>query len=407
MDRRLRGARADLGPALDDELCALYARGIAFHHAGLHVQLKALVEELYEEKLIRVLYCTSTFALGINMPARSVAFDGLKKFDGRSVVPLTTRQFMQKAGRAGRRGLDQNGHVIIRMDLEDYEECKPLLERYHRGAYEPVRSSFNLSWNSVVNLLARHDEDHIREIVGKSFLSWHLAREGEKNLRMAEDLDATANDEHGSRGAREARRLRRRAARTGDRVWDEFQKKVSFLLDIGYLGDGNTFNAGAEVLRYLQIAELPVSELVLSGLLEDLPPADLFGVLCGLTNELPRGVTRNYVLKRDDKRLAREVENIVRSPLVTHAAEIAGAPWTWDPDLLPLGRAWAEGSSLQEILLLVHSPTDMSGDLITGFRRAKDLASQLREVYAKIPDRASTIAELIRTVSRDEVEVVD
>jgi hypothetical protein len=118
-------------------------------------------------------------------------------------------------------------------------------------------------------------------------------------------------------------------------------------------------------------------------------------------------VTRNYVLKREDRAVARDIEQVVRSPLVTHAAEIAGAPWTWDPDLLPLGRAWAEGRSLQEILLLIHSATDVSGDLITGFRRAKDLAGQLKEVYADIPDRVQAIADLIRTVSRDEVEVVD
>jgi superfamily II RNA helicase len=375
IDERLTVAARDLGPALDRELRELYARGIAFHHAGLHVQLKALVEELYEAKLLRVLYCTSTFALGINMPARSVAFDGLKKFDGQKLSPLTTREFMQMAGRAGRRGLDDTGFVVIRHDLEDFEEAKPWIERFRKGAYEPVRSSFNLSWNSVVNLLAQHDEARIRDILSKSFLSWHLRR---KSPQQAEE-----------------------------RAWGEFQRKVNFLVDVGYLSDNHQFNAGAKVLQHLQISEFPVAELFLSGMLEDLDGPTLFGILCGLTNELPRAVNRNYVLRKEDRRIAREIGDVVFSPTVTHAAEITGAPWTWDPDLVPLGRAWAEGRSLQEILLMLQSGTDVSGDLITGFRRAKDLASQLRDVYDQLPDRAAFLQSLIRTVSRDEVEVID
>lgn len=403
MDQKLRDVAGTLGPALDQDVRALYARGIAFHHAGLHVQLKALVEELYELRLIKVLYCTSTFALGINLPARTVVFDALDKYDGRSIAPLTTRQFMQKAGRAGRRGMDDNGHVVMRMDVEEWERKKPQIERYQRGAYEPVRSSFNLSWNSVVSLLERHDETHIREVVGKSFLAWHLQQEALVHERRADQLD-----EAGSQGAhKEAKRLRKRASRADERVWDEFQRKVSFLTDVGYLDEHGGFNAGAKVLAHLQIAEIPVTELVLAGFLEDLDPATLFGVLCALTNELPRGVQRNFWLSREDKRLSMQIESIVRSGLVAQAAEIASMPWTWDPDLLPVGRAWAEGKSLQELLLMLESATDVSGDLITGFRRAKDLAGQLEDVYNDIPDRKAMIRDLVRSVSRDEVEVVD
>ena len=87
MRLRLREAMDTVGPeVIDDELYQLYLKGIAFHHAGLHVQLKALVEELYENKLIDVLYTTSTFALGINMPARTVVLDALEKYDGRGTI---------------------------------------------------------------------------------------------------------------------------------------------------------------------------------------------------------------------------------------------------------------------------------------------------------------------------------
>jgi ATP-dependent RNA helicase HelY len=405
LDTLLDRAAADLGPALDQELRSLYRRGIAFHHAGLHVSLKALVEELYEARLIKVLYCTSTFALGINMPARTVVFDGLKKYDGRAMTPLRTRQFMQKAGRAGRRGMDDEGHVIIRMDLSEFEMYKPHLARYAKGETEPVRSSFSLSWNSIVNLLESYEPERIRTIVDKSFLNWNLAKQAERHLKRAEDL---SEDRRNRRSQKEAHRLRRRAARAEDRCWLEFEEKVSYLQGIGYLGeDPSTFNAGAKALKHVQISEMLVCEMFLQGIFENLEPSQLFGVLCSVTNELPRKVQTNFRSRGDDRALARLIKQIRHSDPVLDAEEMTGLQYDFDPNLITLGRAWADGDSLQDILMMIHSETDVSGDLITGFRRAKDLAGQLRDVYQDLPDRVEMLKTLIRTVRRDEVEVVD
>jgi len=399
--QRLRAAAMELGPVLDDELRELYGMGIGFHHAGLHVQLKALVEELYEAKLIKVLYTTSTFALGINMPARSVAFDSLKKFDGKSLAPLTTREFMQMAGRAGRRGLDEHGHVICRCDLEEYAEIRPQLQRYEEGTSEPVRSSFSLSWNSIVNLLATHDMDHIRQIVDKSFLSYHLERAAKRLRAEAERSEANTRST-----AKQTKKLHRRADRAETRCWDEFKRKVGYLRSVGYLGANNGFQAGAKVLGHLQISEILTTELVLSGVLEDLEPAELYGVCCAITNELGRHVRCHARPSRFDKQLARQIGQIVNGPVVTGAHALTDTQPTFDPDLYLLGRAWAEGKPLQEVMMLVQSDTDVAGDLISGFRRAKDLVGQLRDVYAEDPDRHEALVALARSVARDEVEVV-
>ncbi|MEC8276222.1 MAG: DEAD/DEAH box helicase, partial [Myxococcota bacterium] len=131
--------------ALTPDLEHIYLQGVAFHHAGLHVMLKGLVEQLYEAKLIKVLYCTGTFALGINMPARAAVFDSLKRYDGYGLIPLPTREFMQMAGRAGRRGLDSEGTVVMRMDLGDFGEFDPQIKGYLEADYEPVHSRFSLS----------------------------------------------------------------------------------------------------------------------------------------------------------------------------------------------------------------------------------------------------------------------
>jgi len=399
--QRLRQAAMDLGPTLDDELRELYAKGIGFHHAGLHVQLKALVEELYEAKLIQVLYTTSTFALGINMPARSVAFDSLRKFDGRSLAPLSTREFMQMAGRAGRRGLDEHGHVICRIDIEEYGEVRPQLQRYEEGTSEPVLSSFSLSWNSIVNLLATHDMDHIRQVVDRSFLSYHLERAAKRLRAEAERSEGNRNVSH-----KQTKKLHRRAARAETRCWDEFKRKVRYLRSVGYLGENNGFHAGAKVLMHLQISEILTTELVLSGVLETLTPEELFGVCCSITNELGRHVRCHARPSRYDKQLAREIAELVNGPVVGDAHELTESQPTFDPDLMLLGRAWAEGKPLQEVLLMVHSDTDVAGDLISGFRRAKDLVGQLKEVYKADPERYEMLHTLARSVARDEVEVV-
>lgn len=392
MEALLRERAPELGAALDPELRALYAKGIAYHHAGLHVQLKTLVEEMYEERLIKALYCTSTFALGINLPARTVVFDGLRKFNGRTFAALTTRQFMQKAGRAGRRGLDDAGAVILRIDIPEYEEALPQLKRYAANAVEPVRSSFNLSWNSVVNLLETHGLERCREIVDKSFLNW-------SRHRMAESLEDRRPDKH-------ARRLQKRARRDKGRCWEEFQTKVSYLQYIGYLDEDAGFNAGARILSKLQMSEILVVELVLEGIFEGLDTHLLFGVLCSLTNELPRHAKPNFKQRGDERGMARRIAQVRYAPTVVDAEEFTTEQYPFDAMLITVGRAWSKGVPLEEIMQMIRSQTDISGDMITGFRRAKDLASQLRDVFADDEHFADQLTALMKRVSRDEVQVI-
>ncbi|MFT6816337.1 MAG: superfamily II RNA helicase [Myxococcota bacterium] len=401
---RIRKIAADVGPALDPDLRAMYCAGIAFHHAGLHVHLKTLVEELYEARLIQVLYCTSTFALGINMPARAVAFDAIEAYDGTRVSPLTVRAFMQAAGRAGRRGIDAAGTVVVRVELDSYDWMRPLLEKYAREEAEPVTSSFNLSWNSVVNLLHRNEETQIRGLVEKSFLSWHLERKNKadkERLTLLEERGRRSSDEH-----KEYRRLKKKHERSGDQVWDLFQSKVAYLQSVGYVSQDSEFNAGARILQHVQISEILMTELVLSGLLDDLDPETLFGAMCVITNDLGRHAEWGPRLTREDRRVLHALREHVEGPIVAGANEFTGEDSTFGADLLPIGKAWAKGVLLPDILMDIRCDTDLSGSLITGFRRAKDLVSQLATVYRDLPDRHDALRDLVRKVSRDEVEVV-
>ena len=414
----LDAAQETVGPdVLDTELRALYRKGIAFHHAGLHVQLKALVEQLYEAKLLRVLYTTTTFALGINMPARTVVVDGIEEFDGREMRPVTVRQFMQKAGRAGRRGMDEAGSVVLRLDFEDYPRQRPDILRYLEGASEPVQSAFSLSFHSVLRLVEQHDADGIRDLVGRSFLAWRLNARAEELAAQADQLEAGLrsagwNEElqvvppRVKRQLKTMRRLRRRVDQGSDRVWHDFQRRRFFLEEIGYLEPDGSFNAGAKILRHVQISEIFTTELVLSGLVQEIPPELLFGICCAMTTRLPKDVQLHHRPSGDCRRAAREVTRVRFSDVVRAGEDLTNTEVAWERELIPFGLAWAQGRTLQELMLTYWSRTDCSGQLISGFRRAKDLMSQIRLAVLEDEELAAALKRVIKNVMRDEVVVI-
>lgn len=149
------------------DLQSILEKGIAFHHSGMNPVYKRLVEILVEKGIVNVLYCTSTFALGLNFPVKTVVFGSISKFNGTATLPLTAQQFHQKAGRAGRRGIDKVGNVIITSKLRDF--VPSIIEKYITGNTERVKSAFDLSYNSVVNILHSNSSSDIDDVLLKSF----------------------------------------------------------------------------------------------------------------------------------------------------------------------------------------------------------------------------------------------
>jgi len=377
---------ADHPGALTREFGSMLLKGIAFHHAGLHIRLKGLVERLYEMRLIRVLYCTSTFALGINMPARTVVFHDVHRYDGKGFSPLTVREFQQIAGRAGRRGIDELGNAVLRMDFADFRSERKLITHLMGGDPEPVTSAFNLSFNSVVNLLARYQTRQLKDLLHRSFLSYQLGR---------------------GTGRRPGKGRKKKARLPKDMVWQSFQRKVNVLKGIGYLDDEGGFQAGAQALRHLQIEEIFASELVLSGILETLDPPVLFAVLATMSASFGPSIRAPWP-RGELGKVVRRVQRIHRSDPVKRTAIEQSASPTFCAEMAPLGLAWYEGEALLDIVDAVDASADVAGLLVNAFRRAKDQASQLRDVYRVAEDEVMVdrLGEIIRTVSRDEVQVV-
>jgi superfamily II RNA helicase len=141
-------------------------RGIASHHAGVLPAWKELIEELFQQGLIKVVFATETLAAGINMPARSTVISALSKRTERGHRPLMGSEFLQMAGRAGRRGLDIQGYVVtVQSRFEGVREAGTLAT----APADPLVSQFTPSYGMVLNLLQRYDLAKARELVERSF----------------------------------------------------------------------------------------------------------------------------------------------------------------------------------------------------------------------------------------------
>lgn len=149
------------------------ARGIAAHHAGMLPVFKETVEDLFSRGLVKIVFATETLALGINMPARSVVLDKLVKWDGTSHVPVTPGEFTQLTGRAGRRGIDIEGHAVV----VDHPALDPVaLAGLASKRLYPLKSSFRPTYNMAVNLVAQVGRDRAREVLETSFAQFQADR---------------------------------------------------------------------------------------------------------------------------------------------------------------------------------------------------------------------------------------
>ena len=135
----------------------LVSKGIAYHHAGMLPTLKEVVECLFTSGLIQLLFTTETFAVGINMPACTVIFESLEKYDGISFRYLKAREYHQMSGRAGRRGIDPIGYVYARV-FPKFANVESV-QRIVSGKIEPIESQFNLSYSSILNLYDKYGDD--------------------------------------------------------------------------------------------------------------------------------------------------------------------------------------------------------------------------------------------------------
>lgn len=189
-------------------------RGVAAHHAGLLPVFKETVEELFSAGLVKVVYATETLALGINMPARTVVLESLRKWNGSAHVTLTPGEYTQLTGRAGRRGIDVEGHAVV-LAADDVEPS--LVSSLASRRTYPLVSAFRPTYNMAVNLLGRTSRRRAREVLESSFAQFQadrgvveLAAQARRRRRSVAGLEEQMTCRLGD--FREYARLRQRIA---------------------------------------------------------------------------------------------------------------------------------------------------------------------------------------------------
>lgn len=341
-------------------LLPLVQRGIAYHHAGMLPTLKEVIERLFTSRLLKVIFTTETFALGINMPSRSVVFDELKKMYGRYARRLKTRDFYQMAGRAGRRGMDEEGFVYCRINPHriNIDEVKETIY----GRPEMVKSQFNTSYGTILNLYEKYKEN-VFEIYPFSLHNYqakiHLKKEA---LRLME-------------------------------------AKLRLLKEGGYIEEG-TLSPKGKFAKTVFGYELLLSELYAEDIFEQLDEFGL-GVIAVSAVFEPRK-NQSFPSISKTSRSIRGVcdaifEEIKRKEWHYRIYPLSKMPYF---HLAPAMTAWLQGTKFEKALQFTD--TD-EGEVVRYFRMAVQILREIEDAPIS-NELKEKIDKTIRLINRDVVD---
>jgi superfamily II RNA helicase len=339
----------------------LASSGVLYHHAGLLPIYKEIVERLFTSGQVKLLFTTETFALGINMPAKCVVFDALRKFDGVDVNFLKTRDYLQMAGRAGRQGMDSEGLVLSRIQLEEANWAA--LKRITEGECEPVTSRFNLSYSTLLNLYMRLG-DGVYSAYDRSFAHYQTPK---------------------SRRRTEAPRNRLIA------------RRMRVLKERGYIRDGE-LTAQGQLARKVNGYEIQVTEFYCAGILESATVLELVALFVAIVYEARKADDSDVQRMRVEKECKSIVRTWRREERRHELAELTKRP---DFSLNAVAVAWAKGARFENLPRLTSAS---EGDLVRNFRMALQLMRQLRRVLAADDPLRAKLAEAAGLLDRDVVD---
>jgi superfamily II RNA helicase len=343
------------------ELFDLVRRGIAFHHAGMLPTLKEVVEQLFTHKALKLIFTTETFALGINMPARCVVFDELRKFHGTHFGNLRTRDYYQMAGRAGRRGMDKCGFVYSRINPKYISF--PEITRIINGRPEAVISQFNATYATVLNLYKEYGRDLIN-IYPRSF---HFFQASKKKRRQGLSL---------------------------------LEDKLKLLESMAYIEKGKVTNKG-EFACSLYGYELPIAEMHNEKFLEYLSEEELAMVLVSLVFE-PRKNDTEPAFETRIKKLIQSTDAYLKD---IHKQERKFDIWPFTKvchfHLAPAIGEWMRGIDFEELIEITSVD---EGEIVRYFRMVIQLLRQIKTAHGAPQKLQEIAANTLKKINRDLID---
>ncbi len=345
-------------------------RGLAMHHAGMVPAFREIVERCFERNLLAVVFATETLALGVNMPARSVALERFTKYSDAGRQFLTSGEFSQMTGRAGRRGLDDEGHAIVCFAPE------VALHDVARVALAPpsdLHSSFRPTYNFTANLINHFEFETAVEVVRRSYAQFET--------------------DHRPTGTRRP-------------LSDQLIARHHVLEQLGY-AEGWRLNAQGQLLRSIyHECDLLVAESIIAGTFDGLESAQLAGVLSCFVYESKRATRAPHAAKQVTTKKKRSlndrlgperrgnmserlVEISVLAATIREVEDHFRVPHAREPDgkFATTIAAWARGASLGTVLDLadVEIGQTSPGDFVRNAKQVADLCEQLARMDALGP----------------------
>ncbi len=343
------------------QMYPLIQKGIAFHHAGMLPTLKEVIERLFTSRLLKVIFTTETFALGINMPSRTVIFDELRKFYGRYVRNLKTRDFYQMAGRAGRRGIDKEGFVYCRINPN---RINPLdAKRIIYSKPEEVNSQLNTSYATILNLYEKYKEDLFK--VYPLSLHYFQSRKNEQ---------------------KEALRL--------------INAKLNLLKEFGYI-ENNSLSKKGLFAKTVYGYELILAELFATGTLEQLDEFEL-GIITAAVVFEPRKNQHMLKLSKTNRNIKRICEELYEE-IKARETHYRIHPFSKQPYFHLSGcmESWLRGTTFDKIQQFTD--TD-EGEIVRYFRMSIQILREINVAQVASGLLRDRIKETISVINRDVVD---
>ena len=478
-DAKILGLKVEEMPSVM-QMRRIIQKGIAYHHAGLLPVLKEIVEDLFERKLLHVLYATETFAVGLNFPVRTVCFDTVRKFNGYDFRPMSGQEYFQMAGRSGRRGIDEVGYVYILVDMNYFRPDE--FPNTDETKVEPLVSRFSLSYNTVINLISTRSKEEIDQVLKMNFAIYqsnavrkdldkrlktarnteriseqelcsdtgklscplfigelndkmaHLKaelkraqkrrRNGEKRALLRAEIEelrrfiSKGNGRNRKNCSRDKRRECKKAIEkhniivaqvknlygrvknltSDDKFILEFERKRSLLERLSYLS-GDSLLPRGEIAKSIHTQELLVTEIIFSGLLNELDSDQLAALAVCIDYEPRRGEFPSRVVPFDMNKINLLIEEIS----FEEESYMGNSTINFFTGITMLAYKWSQGEEFSDIM---KDSNYAEGDIVSSFRRSIDLLRQMRAACGEDKLLVSKITSTISKIDRGVVEVL-
>ena len=331
-------------------------KGIAVHHAGLLPALKEVVEELFGQGLISVLYATETFAVGINMPAKTVCFHALEKFDGMNFRFLNSKEYFQLAGRAGRRGIDKEGLAIAMVDRKTFDPNK--VEKFTSKDTDPIISQFKLSYNTVINLVDKHTKEE-QELILKSSFDYYLKKKGGHQIR----------------------------------ILSTYNHMIERLKKLGYISNDDKVTEKGRFATHIYSNELLITEIFCSSLYQKLTDTELTVLVASIVYEEK---LQDKFKIGDKKTFFNIIDTLEQNEFISKKLNQKSVS-----KMNLIVSSWIEGVQFPDLMEMCNLD---EGDIIRLFRQIIDL---FRQIIRATTDRQliDRIEKMISIIQRDVIKV--